>query len=167
MIDERWFVQGNPGVARHDVAQAHGLPNLATCGFSIRFALNFVDPGLHTMRIVGRLPNGEWVDVGSSVEFEAIPPPLPWIWALVELRQPTLWGLQSVQFYSQDHDYKGESILPVPLSIDAGSGLFVSGWANRRAGNDSGLRQSISASTGIGERPFRRGTGPLHRNSRR
>jgi hypothetical protein len=128
LVDARWYVQGNPGIERRDVSDAYGFPSIPGWGFRARFALNFVDPGMHSVQIVGRIPTGEWVSVGKARDFEVIAPPLPWIWALTKLQQPTVWELTGLQFYARALRKKPRK-LPDPLPVVPEGAIALSGWA--------------------------------------
>jgi hypothetical protein len=128
VVDAHWYLQGQAGIERADVAKAHGVPSIPGCGFAIRFALNFLDPGVHTLQVVGRLSNCSWVNVGNLTSFEAIAPSLPWIWALTELQQDTTCKLDELQLYTRDEIGRRDSP-PDKISVEPGSAIYLSGWA--------------------------------------
>ena len=134
LFDKRWYVQGRPGIERKDVSAAHGLASLPGWGFVIRFVMNFAEPGFHSIQIVGRTALGSWLFVGEPTPFEVVHAPLPWIWALTELREPTRWQLDTVDFYSRT-TFDDAYGLADPLPAEPHGAMYLTGWAiDRPAG---------------------------------
>lgn len=106
VVDDRWYLEGNrTGVS-------------ATGAYEARFVLNFALPGDHELYAVARASRGAFVRVSERHTFESIEPPLPWLWPLVELRQPTRAGIDEVLVSSG-------SLHALPR----GNAIFVRGWA--------------------------------------
>jgi hypothetical protein len=106
VVDDRWYVEGTPATA--------GRPG----SYEARFVLNFAVPGDHQLYAVARMARGSFVRVSDRVSFESIEAPLPWMWALVELRQPTRAAIDEISC----HD---GSLTALPC----GSAIFLRGWA--------------------------------------
>ena len=130
LVDGRWFLKGVRGPLRPDVGHAYRNLGLADCGFLVRFVLNFVDPGDHELRIIGRDRSGTWLTVDEPQSFEAIEPAFPWIWALPALRQLTRMAITEVLTHVDPHELdQGGDTGTRHLSVPQGHAIFLRGWA--------------------------------------
>ncbi len=116
VVDNLWYVQGSRVNGARDGT------------YQTRFVLNFALPGDHEIYAVAKRGRSPFVRISNRIPFESIEPALPWIWALVELKQPTRAGIDTI-FAA------GESIAALPR----GTAIFISGWAkDEPAGGPAG-----------------------------
>ncbi len=116
VVDDRWYVEGS-----RTSAQREGI-------YQTRFVLNFALPGDHELYAVARAARGPYARVSERITFESIEPPLPWIWALIELSQPTRAAIEHVS--------AGDASM---TSLSPGQAIFIRGWAiDEAAGGPAG-----------------------------
>jgi hypothetical protein len=105
VVDDRWYLEASPSATG------------AAGAYEARFVLNFALPGDHELYAVARSADGGFVRVSERVPFESIEPSLPWLWPLIELRQPSSAGIVEI--------FDGA----VSTAVPRGHAIFVRGWA--------------------------------------
>ena len=121
------------GVVVDDLWYLAGTSTQAPAGaYQCRFVLNFALPGDHTIYAVARRnARAPFVRVSEPMTFESIEPPLPWIWALIELRQPSRAMIDEIVVLG--------ATCEAPLTFPQGNGIFIRGTAvDEPAGGPAG-----------------------------